>query len=77
MLASRRIVVAAVAAAAAIGAAVLIGVAVSGGDGAGPAAVPTHRVVQPGAPGQSARTLSPRTSPGCPRRPTTRPTSRS
>ncbi len=56
MLASRRIVVAA---AAAIGAAVLIGVAVSGGDGAGPAAVPTHRVVQPGAPGQSARTLSP------------------
>ncbi len=59
VLGSRRLVIAAVAAAVATGAAVLVAVAVSGGDDAVPAAVPTHRVVQPGAPGQSARTLSP------------------
>jgi uncharacterized protein (DUF305 family) len=53
MLGSRRLVIAAVAAAVAI-AAVAVGIALSGGD-----AEPAARVVQPGAPGQSARTLSP------------------
>lgn len=60
MLGSRRLVIAAVAATVAIGVLVLVGFAVAGGDDAAPAATgPTHRVVQPGAPGQSARTLSP------------------
>ncbi|MEV4414095.1 DUF305 domain-containing protein [Catellatospora sp. NPDC049609] len=59
MLGSRRLVIAAVAAAVAAGVAVAVGIALSDDEPGPVAATPTFRVVQPGAPGQSARTLSP------------------
>ncbi|GAB4057413.1 DUF305 domain-containing protein [Catellatospora paridis] len=59
MLGSRRLVIAAVAAVVTAGLAVFAVVALSGDDAGPVAAAPTLRVVQPGAPGQSARTLSP------------------
>ncbi|GIF98163.1 DUF305 domain-containing protein [Catellatospora citrea] len=59
MLGSRRLVIAAVAAVVAAGLAAFAVVTLSGGDTGAVEAGPTLRVVQPGAPGQSARTLSP------------------
>ncbi|WP_155368269.1 DUF305 domain-containing protein [Catellatospora vulcania] len=59
MLSNRRLVIAAVAAAVATGIAVFAVVALPGDDPGPVEAAPTLRVVQPGAPGQSARTLSP------------------
>ncbi|WP_186315842.1 DUF305 domain-containing protein [Catellatospora sichuanensis] len=59
MLLSRRLVSAAVAATVAAGLAVFAVVMLSGDDSGPVEAGPTLRVVQPGAPGQSARTLSP------------------
>ncbi|MFC7244932.1 DUF305 domain-containing protein [Catellatospora aurea] len=59
MLGSRRLAIAAVAAAVATGVAVALIVLLPGDDAAPGTAAPTLRVVQPGAPGQSARTLSP------------------
>ncbi|MEU8076526.1 DUF305 domain-containing protein [Catellatospora citrea] len=59
MLGSRRLVIAAVTAVAAAGLAAYAVVMLSGGDTVPVEAGPTLRVVQPGAPGQSARTLSP------------------